>query len=110
MIAPKSRMNVLTPEEIERINTRSELVDIYSREMDKETAYEILMKKMEYEVPEPVQSGRQTKEASMFETIMTSTAGRQVQRTLINQLIYILLDALGLRRSRSRSTSTRRRR
>ena len=111
MVAPKSRMNVLTPEEIERINSKSELVDIYSREMDKETAYEILMKKMEYAPPPEVKSsGRQPKETSVFETIMTSSAGRQVQRTLANQLVYFLLSLLGLRGSRGRSTYSRRRR
>ncbi|KFF04980.1 helicase HerA-like domain-containing protein [Flavobacterium reichenbachii] len=47
MRAPMSRMDVLTSEEIEEINGKSKLVKKYAEEIDRESAYEILNKKIE---------------------------------------------------------------
>ncbi|WP_396155296.1 helicase HerA-like domain-containing protein [Flavobacterium macrobrachii] len=47
MRAPMSRMDVLTESEISEINTKSKLVKKYSEEIDRESAYEILNKKIE---------------------------------------------------------------
>lgn len=47
MRAPQSRMDILTSEEIEEINGKSKLVKKYSEEIDRESAYEILTKKIE---------------------------------------------------------------
>ena len=47
MRAPMSRMDVLTNSEISEINTNSKLVKKYSEEIDRESAYEILIKKIE---------------------------------------------------------------
>lgn len=44
---PQSRMDILTPEEISSINRSSELVRKYSQIIDRESAYEILGKKIE---------------------------------------------------------------
>jgi len=106
--APQSRMDVLTESEIDKIVNRSELVDIYGREMDKETAYEILLEKMERvsgvepstrEAHQPASSN----EPSMLETLMTSSAGRQLQRTLVREgtkLLFSMLGASGRSRKR----------
>ena len=48
MRAPMSRMDVLTDTEISEINAKSKLVRKYSEEIDRESAYEILAKKIEY--------------------------------------------------------------
>lgn len=45
--APRSRMDVLTPEEISAINRSSELVRKYNQVIDRESAYEVLGRKME---------------------------------------------------------------
>jgi uncharacterized protein len=45
--APESRMDVLTETEISGINTKSKLVKKYNEEIDRESAYEILNKKIE---------------------------------------------------------------
>jgi transposase len=45
--APQSRMDILTSDEIEEINNKSKLVKKYSEEIDRESAYEILNKKIE---------------------------------------------------------------
>lgn len=47
MRAPQSRMDILTSDEIEDINSKSKLVKKYSEEVDRESAYEILNKKIE---------------------------------------------------------------
>jgi DNA helicase HerA-like ATPase len=47
MRAPMSRMDILTSDEIEAINSKSKLVKKYSEEIDRESAYEILTKKIE---------------------------------------------------------------
>ncbi|MGE6355821.1 helicase HerA-like domain-containing protein [Flavobacterium sp. NPDC079362] len=46
MRAPMSRMDVLTSDEIEAINSKSKLVKKYIEEVDRESAYEILNKKI----------------------------------------------------------------
>lgn len=46
MRAPQSRMDILTSDEIEQINSKSKLVKKYSEEIDRESAYEILNKKI----------------------------------------------------------------
>ncbi|KAF2509913.1 helicase HerA-like domain-containing protein [Flavobacterium foetidum] len=47
MRAPQSRMDILTDSEIEEINSKSKLVKKYSEEIDRESAYEILTKKID---------------------------------------------------------------
>ncbi|KUJ60430.1 ATPase [Flavobacteriaceae bacterium CRH] len=47
MRAPQSRMDILTSAEIDEINSKSKLVKKYSEEIDRESAYEILNKKIE---------------------------------------------------------------
>ena len=47
MRAPMSRMDILTDTEIEEINTKSKLVKKYSEVLDRESAYEMLNKKIE---------------------------------------------------------------
>ena len=47
MRAPMSRMDILTDAEIEEINSKSKLVKKYSEVLDRESAYEMLTKKIE---------------------------------------------------------------
>ena len=47
MRAPMSRMDILTDAEIQEINTKSKLVKKYSEVLDRESAYEMLNKKIE---------------------------------------------------------------
>jgi uncharacterized protein len=48
MRAPESRMDILTQNEIDEINANSKLVKKYSKEIDRESDYKILTKKIEY--------------------------------------------------------------
>ena len=53
MRAPESRMDILSEDEISEINSSSRLVEKYSEEIDRESAYEMLTKKIE-EITEEV--------------------------------------------------------
>jgi hypothetical protein len=50
MRAPMSRMDILTESEIQEINSKSKLVKKYSELIDRESAYEMLNKKIATEV------------------------------------------------------------
>ncbi len=45
--APMSRMDILTPEELDTINAQSSLIKKYNVEVDRESAYELLNEKIE---------------------------------------------------------------
>ncbi|GAA6770820.1 hypothetical protein AAGS39_15650 [Flavobacterium sp. CGRL2] len=47
MRAPQSRMDILSASEIDEINNKSKLVKKYAEEIDRESAYELLTKKIE---------------------------------------------------------------
>ncbi|MBC8046531.1 MAG: DUF853 family protein, partial [Fimbriimonadaceae bacterium] len=50
LVAPQSRMDVLTTDEIIGVNAQSSLIKKYNETMDRESAYEILNKKLEESV------------------------------------------------------------
>ena len=83
MRAPQSRMDILTSDEIEEINNKSKLVKKYREEIDRESAYEILNKKIEtanqaaaeQEVSSPAKS-------SKSESSTASVVGKSVLKVL----------------------------
>lgn len=91
MRAPLSRMDVLSQSEIQSIVNGSELVQKYKDELDKESAYEILTKKMEDSAGVPQETrrtpGRQKVEKSTLETILSDSTTKSFLRTFGNQLI-----------------------
>lgn len=120
MQAPRSRMDVLTPDEISELVETSPLVDKYAREIDRESAYELLSGKMEaaqqqQQAEEQAKTAAkaaraekaQPQEKSMWEEMMGSTMARQVGRDLGraagNVLVRGILGAFGVK-----STTTRR--
>ena len=100
--APESRMDVLTPTEIDQIIGRSALARKYNQEVDRESAYEILNEKIaefQESQPQPAQktgSGGGKEEKSMVEEVLTSTTARQIGRTVARELTRGLLGVLGL--------------
>lgn len=103
MRPPESRMDILTPTEIDNIIGRSALARKYNQEVDRESAYEILMAKIA-EVQEvqasqqqEVRQTKQQKEApGMIETIAKDPLARQIGRTVARELTRGLLGVLGL--------------
>ena len=84
MRAPMSRMDVLTESEIQEINSQSKLVKKYSEVIDRESAYEMLNKKIavaEQEVAQEEQEKATQKEESK-EPSTATVVGKSVLKVL----------------------------
>ncbi len=105
--APQSRMDVLSDDEINEIVSNSRLVPKYNETIDRESAYELLNRKIEvsqvpktkpspnYEPPKRPR-GRPKVEKSAFEKVLTSTTTKQIGRTLAREFTRGILGVLGL--------------
>ncbi len=114
--APASRMDVLTPAEIERLLVSSELVSAYAKTVDRKSAHEILGKKLEAARAEEAKAAREddqrkaqassrrrkSSEKSTLEKVLSSTTTRQIGRTVARELTRGLLGVLGIKGTRSR--------
>jgi uncharacterized protein len=101
MIAPRSRMDTLSAEEINALANNSKLVKKYNSPIDAESAYELLNAKLqeaageaEKENTQPAKKGKAEK--NMLEEMLDSSAAKQVGRTAASMITRTLLGALGL--------------
>jgi uncharacterized protein len=103
--APQSRMDVLTEAELDNFVRRSHLAKKYNQTIDNVSAHEILSKKIETarkqqedqkQKPAPAKR-RTTQQKSVLEKAISSSAGRQLQRTLARELTRGLLGVLGVK-------------
>ncbi len=97
MRAPMSRMDVLNATEIEEINAKSKLVKKYAEEIDRESAYEILTKKIEeaVEVAQEIQEEkRKRNEPSTAEVIGKSVTKVVTSASFIRGAFSILMRML----------------
>jgi DNA helicase HerA-like ATPase len=105
--APQSRMDILNKNEIDEIFHSSKMVSKYNETIDRESAYEMLNKKLEaaQEIEEKkVTKSRRTKKTthrtrrkkSTMEKVLTSTTTKQIGRTLARELARGILGVLGL--------------
>ncbi len=115
--APQSRMDVLTNKEINEILMRSRILHKYNEQVDRDSAYEILQEKIEraqeaerqaelreqQEKAARTSTRRRGSEKTVVEQILSSSASRQIGRTVARELTRGLLSVLGV-------SSTRRRR
>jgi len=110
LLPPRSRMDVLTTGEIDAIVADSKLVKKYNKEIDSESAYEILTEKIKKltaikekeaeEKEEAKAASSSKKEKTIFDNPLVKAAGR----TAVTILTRSLLGALGLgTRSKSKS-------
>jgi hypothetical protein len=110
MAPPKSRMDVLMDNEIQKIERASKIADKYNEEVDSHSAYEILNAKLEL--------AQQKTEAAKEQAANKPTASRkkevdfldrpivkQAGRTATNIIVRSLLGALGVSSTRSRKKS-----
>jgi len=106
--APATRMDVLTPAEIQALVANSAIARKYNEAIDRESAFEILEKRLngrDDEDPKdekPESKAPKKKETSVLEDVSKNTMVRQVGRTVFRELTRGLLGALGVK-SRSRS-------
>lgn len=102
MCAPQSRMGILTDTELQRIIAQSTLAQKYSREIDRESAYEILSEKLNTQAKEIPEKTAETKaktekeEPGMFEKLSKNTMVRQVGTSIAREVTRGLLGVLGL--------------
>jgi DNA helicase HerA-like ATPase len=108
--APISRMDILTEPEIDELVRGSQLVPKYNQEMDRESAFELLERKMEQVGKEqekamlprpsaPTTRTRTKPEESFIEELSKNTMVRQVGRTLFRELARGILGSFS-RKSR----------
>ena len=79
--APMSRMDILTDDEIETINSNSKLVKKYAEELDRESAYELLNKKIE-EANQAQEEQEVTEEPKSNEPSTTEVVGKSVLKVV----------------------------
>lgn len=121
--APASRMGVLNATEIRRLVASSELVAKYAAAVDRESAHEILSRKIasaqdaerqaelvaqraEAAASTRGRSARRRREdKSTLERMADSTVGRQIGRTVARELTRGLLGVLGIKPTRRRRSS-----
>jgi hypothetical protein len=119
MRAPESRMDILTPLEIDQILQRSAIARKYNQEIDRESAYEILSGKIAQAQEQQAEQDQQQaaadaprqrpqkEEPGMIETIAKDPLARQIGRTVARELTRGLLGVLGLGGRTSSTRSTR---
>ncbi|MTB49859.1 helicase HerA-like domain-containing protein [Lewinella sp. W8] len=112
--APESRMDVLTQHEIDDLVKNSTLTRKYNKEVDRESAYEILEAKLaeaakeehraemerQREKARGSSSRSRRREKSTFEKILNSTTTRQIGRTVAREFTRGLLGVLGIKQRR----------
>jgi len=105
LCAPRSRMDILTPAEIDEIIAGSKIAAKYNEVIDRESALEILNKKIEEHSAEQQKEEAEKVEAktksgktekSTVEKVLTSTTARQVGRTVAREVTRGLLGVLGI--------------
>ena len=110
MCSPASRMDVLSEGEIQELLQQSQLVRIYNQEMDRESAFELLNKRMQEQSKDDNtderNTGKKTKEeAGTFEKLLKSPVVRSMGVAVAGMVTRSLLGSLGLK---TRSHTARR--
>lgn len=104
MVAPMSRMDILSDSEIDDVISNSALYETYSQDVDKETAYEMLSKNLqqnqETSSTQSTTTRKEKEEPSMLESMMNSSAGKQLQRSIVREGTNFLFGMLGLKKRR----------
>ncbi len=101
MRAPESRMDILSPGELDTLINRSTLQKKYSQVIDRESAHDILTEKMNEkrgwfggENDKPAPKG--PREKSVIEEVMKNPVVRDIGRTVARELSRGILSVLGL--------------
>lgn len=104
LISPESRMDILTPSEIDNLVAQSDLVRKYNQDINKESAYEILMKRMNGEAeneevvePTPTKTMPQKEQPSTLETMLKNPMVKTFGNTLMREGAKAILGMLGLK-------------
>lgn len=99
MRAPMSRMDILTESELSNLLASSKLTKKYNEIVDRESAYEMLNKKIEQaEAKEAKEKARQEQEAlKKAQSKQRSTSSRSSSRSKVNPVVKVLTSATFIR-------------
>jgi hypothetical protein len=98
MRAPMSRMDVLTESELSALLSKSKLVKKYNETIDRESAYEMLNKKIkEADAEEAKEKVRKEKEALKKAESKKRTTSTRRKSTAMNPIIKVLTSATFIR-------------
>lgn len=106
--APYSRMDILSELEIDSIISQSRLVTKYDGVIDRESAYDILNKKIEEKIIEEQKTNQTTprnspaQQKSTIEKVLSNTATRQIGNTVAREITRGILGVFGLKGSTRR--------
>jgi len=117
MRPPKSRMGILSEQELKAVLQNSQIAQKYSQDIDRESAEEILEAKIKKAKEEeelalrradldkaksarPASKRTNRKEENSWEKLSKNTMVRQVGRTIGRELVRGLLGILGVKRRR----------
>jgi uncharacterized protein len=103
--SPSSRMDIISDSEFNEINKNSSLVAKYKDIIDRESAFEVLSKKMEQiEQESPQSENKQGKvekaKPTMVEELSKNTMVRQIGRSVMSEITRGILGAFGFGRRR----------
>lgn len=111
LCAPRSRMDILTYDELTNNINSSKIISKYNEEVDRESAYEILNKKLdaarEFDLKAPETQNRNydpkpptrkstRQEKSTVEKVVNSPLSKQIGRTLVREITRGILGVLGV--------------
>ncbi len=104
--APITRMNILTESEIDSLVNNSDMVSKYNQDLDRESAFEMLEKKLEEvekaqekaklptpNIPKSQPRPRAKEEESLIEELSKNTMFRQLGRTIFRELTRGILGS-----------------
>jgi DNA helicase HerA-like ATPase len=103
--APGTRMDILTPAELQALVSASSLAAKYNEVIDRESASEMLDKRLkehqEIDQPSPTKPAKPKKEEpGMLENISKNTMVRQLGRTALREITRGLLGVIGVKSRR----------
>ena len=98
MRAPMSRMDILTDSELAALNAQSKLVKKYNEVIDRESAYELLNKKIaQAEAEEAKEKARKEQEALEKEAAKQRSSSSRRRSTTMNPVVKVLTSATFIR-------------
>lgn len=111
LTAPQSRMDIITADEADTIINRSELVKRYNETIDRESAFEILNRKLEEhaKAEEEIKTVKETekteKKAANEKSVIEKVANSGVGKVIIREVTRGLLGVLGIKSTTRRKSS-----
>ncbi|SEA24103.1 hypothetical protein SAMN05192529_11177 [Arachidicoccus rhizosphaerae] len=99
LCSPRSRMDILSPAEIDQVVSSSKLVAKYANVVDEKSAYEILTEKLNTAAgaPAPAEPKAQKKEdGGFFSNPIVKSAARTAAVTITGYITRSIMGALGL--------------